>query len=233
MRHFKVVLFVPLFVSFMLLAAGNATAQATATYTLNVDYCTTGCLFGGIGGAVTLNQVNSTDVGVSVSLNQVDFHGTGLQSFVFNLTGVTGSVSITSITAGFSNAGTGIHEDGAGTFGYGVNCALCGPQNGGTETVTLAFNVIDTNGITLADFNTLSSGGSPSAYFAAAVFNTTNTTCTGEIGANGSSTPTNGGSNNGTGACGGTPVPEPSSLAMLGWSGLIGLVPWVRRKLRI
>ena len=234
MRHFKVLLSATFLISILVLASTTAMAQ----YTLNVDYCSNGCLFGGTGGTVTLTQISPNDVQVSVSLATVDFHGAnnppnGLQSFVFNLgPGVTGSVSIVSDTAGFVALTGPIHEDGAGTFDYGVNCTNCGPQNGGLTTATLTFDVVDGQGITIADFASLSMGGSPSAYFAASVFSTSNSTCTGVIGSNGSSTPTTGGSNTGAGACSGT-VPEPTSLAMLAWSGLIGLVPLVRRKLRV
>lgn len=231
MRYLKVLLSAAFLVSFVILAGNAATAQTS--YTLNVDYCTTGCLFGGTGGTVTLTQVSSTDVRVSVSLTQVDFHDQGLTSFTFNLSGVTGTVSITGAPTGFTSTGA-VHEDGAGNFGYSLNCPNCGPQSGGIKTATLTFDVTVSSGtITVADFAQLSSGGSPSAYFAAAVFNTTNSHCTGVIGSNGSTVAVNGGSNDGSGACAGTAVPEPTSLAMLGWTGLIGLIPLVRRKLRI
>jgi hypothetical protein len=229
MRHCKFI-FGSLFLSLVLFAANTVLADSgSASYTLNVDYCSSGCLFGGTGGTVNLSQVGAGEVQVSVNLTGVDFHGTGLQSFVFNLTGITG-VSITGENSGFSQIPGPIHEDGAGIFGYGLNCSSCGPQHGGVDTAALTFDVF-ASGLTVSDFNSLSSGGSPSAYFAAAVFNTTNSTCTGEIGANGSSTPTIGGSNTGTGACGSTAVPEPTSLALLGCSGLIGLFPFVRRRL--
>lgn len=218
----------------VLFAANTVLADSnSASYILNVDYCSSGCLFGGTGGTVNLTQVGTTpgEVQVGVNLTGVDFHGTGLQSFVFNLTGISGAVSITGQNSGFSQVTGPIHEDGAGVFGYGLNCSSCGPQHNGLETATLTFDVF-AGGLTVSDFNSLSSAGSPSAYFAAAVFNTSNTTCTGEIGSNGSSTPAIGGSIAGTGTCGSTAVPEPNILALLGCFGLMGLCPFVRRRLR-
>jgi hypothetical protein len=231
MRHCKL-LFGSLLLLLVLFAANTVLADSLGSYTLNVDYCSSGCLFGGTGGTVDLTQVGTTpgEVQLTVSLTGVDFHGTGLQSFVFNLTGISGAVSIQGQNSGFSQITGPIHEDGAGIFGYGLNCSSCGPQQNGIKTAALTFDVF-ASGLTVSDFHSLSSGGSPSAYFAAAVFNTSNTTCTGEIGSNFTGTPTIGGSNTGTGTCGSTAVPEPTSLALLGCSGLIGLCPFVRRRL--
>lgn len=217
-------------------------AQATTTYTLNVDYCSTGCLFGGTGGTISLQQNGSNDVTVTVNLSTVDFHGfAGLTSFVWNLGGLaTGTVVTIANLAGdgggtwSSSPLTSVHEDGAGTFGYGVNCSTCGPQSGGVDVTSISFDVL-ASGLTEASFNFLSSGGSPSAYFAASVFNPdapNGGSCTGVIGADGNSTPENGGSNTGNGLCGGNlqQTPEPHSLALAGLGLLVA--GFARRKTR-
>jgi MYXO-CTERM domain-containing protein len=213
--------------------APAAQAAFQTTYTFDVDYCTSGCLFGGTGGTVTLTQNGAGDVTVTVSLTGVDFHDQGLTSFVWNLDDAVTGVSIQNLAGDgggtWSALQTSVHEDGAGTFDYAVNCSNCGPQNGGVEIASISFDVLGT-GLTTDSFHFLSSGGSPSAYFAAAVFNTTDTTCTGVIGADGGTTPRTGGSNDGSGDCA-TPVqemPEPHGLALAGL-GLLA-VGFIRRR---
>jgi hypothetical protein len=193
-------------------------------YTFNVDYCSTGCLFGGTGGTITLSDTSTAgqvkvDVALIPSLDA--FHDNSFQSFAFNLNGIstislvgsiigTGSWSLTNTTAG------SFHQDGSGNYEFGVNCSNCGPSNGDVTATSLSF-IISGTGLTTDSFHELSSGGSPSAYFSAAVFNLTNTSCTGVIGADGATTPRLGGSNTGTGTCGSSsPVPEPTSIVLFG-----------------
>jgi hypothetical protein len=209
---------------------GVTTASATTVYYFNTDYCTGlgGCLNGGLGGTVTLNQAGANTVDVSVALNPVAFHDTNaFVSFVFNLAGISTLTSVTNINPGsFSlvslTAGS-IHEDGAGDFEFGLD------GNGTTTGLTaLSFRVIAT-GLTEASFNELSSGGGTHSVFAASVttlpFGSSNT-CTGVIGANQSQTPVRVGSNDGGLVCGGTQVPEATSIMLLGF-GLAPLGLWV------
>ncbi|HEX4996737.1 MAG TPA: hypothetical protein VFY29_00825 [Terriglobia bacterium] len=215
---------------------GVSQADAATVYTLNVDYCTglNGCLNGGTGGTVTVTQAGMNTVDVSVSLSPVGFHDTnGFVSIVFNLAGISTLTSVTNITPNsFSpvslTAGS-IHEDGAGDFEFGVD------GNGTTTSLTsLSFRVIAT-GLTEASFNELSSGSNPS-YFAVSVttlpFGAQNT-CTGVIGANGSTAPLRVGSN-GDVVCPGTTVPEPTPIVFVGF-GLValGLAMWGRQRLAL
>ena len=110
-----------------------------------------------------------------------------------------------------------IHEDGAGNFLFGVNLNS-GSNFSGINSLTFT---VDAIGLTTDDFHLLSTGSGTPAYFAAAVYNTSNTSCTGVIGADGGTTAI---STNSGGNCSGgnTSVPEPGTLALFG-TALAGL----------
>jgi|SRR5579862_114439 len=219
MKIMRIASTVGLALTLSVLMLGTPALADNPPYVLNVDYCSGGCLFGGTGGTVNLTQVTTGEVLVTVTLGtNLDFHDEGLTSFVFNVSGdPTVTISNVSNSTDWTQQGT-THEDGAGTFDYGLNCKTCGPSANDIGLTTLSFDVSAT-GLTVGSFNVLSSGGSPDAYFGATVFNTTNGSCTGVIGSDGTGTPKNGGSNNGTGPCtsgGTTTVPEPAAISLLG-----------------
>jgi hypothetical protein len=191
-------------------------------YTLTIDHCTGGC---GVSpfGTITVTDVAANQVSLAVNmlphfLVHTGGGANGGSTIAFNLTGNPNNLTLLSSSLpGWSldaaSAGS-IQFDGFGDFEYSLNC--CNSQNGGANaqvgnnTVTLSGT-----GLTAASFQELSSGGSPSVYFAVDILSAT-TGNTGPVGTNG--TPT-------TGA-----VPEPTSVVLLGSIAAL-LVHATRRKL--
>jgi len=164
-------------------------------------------------GTVTLTQ-DGTSVDVSVALRaDLNFVSTGNDNskavFSFNATGVAaGDIGSIADASGqtFSVVTPGSNSP-FGQFTFGILCAT-GCANGGSGggySDPLTFTVANA---TLADFNLLSTGGNPNAYFAADVY----MSGTGATGAVGSTSVM-------------TPVPEPETYAlMLAGLGAMGFV---------
>jgi hypothetical protein len=145
-------------------------AKASAIYTLNIDHCTGGCgtaPYGSI--TVTNSGVNTVDMVISLTNGSELVHtGQPGSTVAFNLVGNPTLTLVSSTLPGWNldaaTAGS-LHFDGFGDFEYSLNC--CFNNNGGANaqvgfvSVTLAGA-----GLTENSFAELSSGGSPSAFFA-------------------------------------------------------------------
>ena len=194
------------------------TAMADTVYNLTVDHCTGGCNPGAPGtsmGTVTLHQVASGQVLVTINLvSPLYFVNTGIQNTIdFNLSGITTGVTATN----FSNthfsldsgtAGT-YHFDGFGDFGFSIVMDTAQGAGGAINASPLSF-LVSATGLTEASFI----GNAGGTIFGVDVYNTVNGN-TGPIGTGG----------------GTPPVPEPTSMALLG-TGLVSLAGAIRRKLR-
>lgn len=178
--------------------AGAHSAEAVS-FDLNVDLCTGGCGSPPFG-TVTLLQ-NLSTVDVTVHLNSPNwFIKTGAgdsQAFGFNANDVVvGDITVDAHTPGLVAAAGPFHMDGAGNFGFGINCPSCG--NGAPD----AFNpdiIFHVANATIADFVENSSEFA----FAADIFSNNLNGLTGN-------------GNTGVVTTGLAPVPEPSSLLLLG-----------------
>jgi hypothetical protein len=191
--------------------ASAPAAQADTIYNLTSDHCTGGCAPAGtIFGTVTLVQ-NGTTVDVTVDLaDGFGYAKTGAvddQAFKFNATGVVvGDITVSAHTPTLTADTGAFNGDGTGTFTFGIICGSCGGGGSDAFTSNIVFHVANA---TIAELTVPNALGN---VFVADVINLS----TGNTGPIDASTPN-------------TPVPEPTSLLLLG-SGLIAGVKAFRRK---
>lgn len=216
MKINKILFVAPVVAVFIALSAPSARAT---TYALSIDHCTGGCT-PGTSNVSTVQGAGFVDVTVTLGANLlfVTSGAGGGNVFGFNLVGAAPtSVTLITVPGGVPalafRSGTP-WGDGFGNFEHAIWCPTC--QNGAGDAFAgpLTFRV-NRAGITLADFEELSTGGAPSVFFAADVYSVAGagTGNTGLIGGPGTPTQT----------------PEPATLTLLGL-GLFGVAATLRRK---
>jgi hypothetical protein len=203
--------------SLFLLAAVASTvllaspAHADAVYQFTFDSCTGGCGPQTSFGTVTLHQVDTDTVDISVSLlNNNVFLTTGSHTgFAFNFMG--GDVTLGTLPTGWSDAGPNVSDPSFGNFAHGIDCSHGNSNSKGgcagsnPWSGTLEFEVSRGSGLSVSDFTTNGGGYT----FAIDILSGTT-------------------GNTGVVAAGGDPVPEPGTLALLG-TGVLGLAGIIRR----
>jgi len=187
-------------------------------YTLTIDHCTGGCGASPFG-TITVTDTIANQVSLAISLtNGGKFVLTGQagSTLAFNLNpNVSPLTLFSSVLPGWtldSPAPGSLQFDGFGDFEYSLNC--CNNQNGGGAS-QVGSNTVLLNGAGLkaSSFQQLSSGGSPSVYFALDILSAT----TGNTGPVGAGNPP-------------SAVPEPTSVVLLGSIAAL-IVGATRRKL--
>jgi len=190
-------------------------AQGQTFYSLNLDACTGTCGTGPFG-TVEVQTESSTTVKVTLTLTKPGelIIDTGAHyAFTFNLTGVSGTPTITSLSpTGVLAVATPpgpFTQPGFGSFSDALICTVCGSgasNKSGMDPTSFSFLVTDSSGLTPANFT---SNGS--AVFTADILG--NNGLTGAVGANVATTP------------------EPASMALFG-TGLVAIGAFMRRRLK-
>jgi hypothetical protein len=193
-----------------------STTPAQTYFNLTVDHCSPNPP-GGCGPQASFGTVKLTQAGASVDVSTTLSNGnlfanTGLYAMTFDINSAKTGVTVSSLLPTWATFLTGIplHQDGFGTFPYGIDCTGCGPgaSTASTNGNTLTFSATATGGLTIADF--ISNGN---AYFTADIISGTSN-LTGSVGSTGPF----------------SPAPEPASILLFG-TGLLLVGTVFRRRL--
>jgi len=198
-----------LLVTGLLLAAPSAQA---VTFDFTSDHCTGGCGTPPFG-TVTVLQ-NGTTVDVTVHLNSPNFFvktgSADQQAFKFNATGVVlADITVDAHTPALVAATGAFNGDGTGNFAFGINCPSCGGGASDQFNTNIVFHVANA---TIADLTAANNLGN---IFVADIISATSGGGTGNTGP--------------VDVTGAAPIPEPSTLLLLG-SGLAGVGLWGRKR---